>query len=97
MHGTCQACGYRHPILKNGLIASHYVYQGKKSRCAGSRKPARDPYMTWCDQNETSHGHCPLGCEHPQPFGSDGRLFCGKCWHDTGTLTEMVPCNEGIC
>lgn len=55
-----------------------------------------------------SHGHCPLGCDHPQPItASDnpklppgaipGHEYCGRCWVRDGLLSEMVPCTPGIC
>lgn len=54
-------------------------------------------YTDWCDNEGVSHAHCPLECEHPQPFTSDGKLYCGKCWFDSWTLTEMVPCTPEVC
>lgn len=43
------------------------------------------------------HYHCPLGCEHPQPFLSlDGQLLCGRCATE-GRLTEVVPCTPETC
>ena len=44
------------------------------------------------------HGHCPHGCEHPQPFaGEDGTEYCGRCWFKGRVLTEMVPCTPETC
>ncbi len=43
------------------------------------------------------HGHCPLGCEHPQPFDALGSEYCGRCWHVDGVMTEMEPCTPERC
>jgi hypothetical protein len=54
------------------------------------------------------HYHCPLGCEHPQPFvlrrpRSGGKsqhrvvLLCGRCWFVDGVATVVVPCTPEIC
>lgn len=57
-----------------------------------------DPYTLWCVANNTHHGHCPLGCEHPQPVGlADGRLVCGRCLFIDNVATEMVPCTPTNC
>jgi len=60
----------------------------------------------------TNHSHCPLGCDHPQPFKAmvakqtaewfylDPSVlyeFCGRCWHRDGELEVMVPCTPEIC
>lgn len=54
-------------------------------------------YDAWCEENGTHHGHCPLGCEHPQPFVHQGRLICGRCFFKHGDITEMVPCTPDTC
>jgi len=54
-------------------------------------------YPDWCDAHGCSHGHCPLDCEHPQPFVHEGRLYCGRCWVLCKVLTEMVPCGPNNC
>jgi hypothetical protein len=43
--------------------------------------------------------HCPLDCEHPQPFEQDGVLYCGRCYFKPpqSILTAMVPCTPDIC
>jgi hypothetical protein len=56
-----------------------------------------DAYDRWCADNGCQHGHCPLDCEYPQPFGRDGKLICGRCWFVNGTETEMVPCGPENC
>lgn len=49
------------------------------------------------------HAHCPLDCEHPQPFqaldDSEKRMrwWCGRCAAKFGLLTEMVPCAPPYC
>lgn len=43
----------------------------------------------------SEHRHCPLGCEHPQPFKVDDKEFCGRCWFVDGVLTETVACVVG--
>jgi hypothetical protein len=59
------------------------------------------------------HGHCPDGCEHPQPFRASLHVddvwdlptvfaeveyeFCGRCWHRFGELVALVPCTSEIC
>jgi len=59
----------------------------------------------------TAHSHCPLDCEHPQPFKladeqppeatargfKPGGEYCGRCWHRNGDVTEMVPCTPETC
>lgn len=56
-------------------------------------------YGEWCIKNDCTHGHCPNGCEHPQPFFNDHSLdlICGKCYHDLGNVVSMIPCNKEIC
>jgi hypothetical protein len=54
-------------------------------------------YQQWCAARGVTHGHCPDGCEHPQPFMRGGLLLCGRCWFKYGEETEMVPCDETIC
>lgn len=55
-------------------------------------------YDEWCKANGVTHGHCPEGCEHPQPFGlDDGRLVCGRCAHKYGELVEILPCTPELC
>ena len=44
------------------------------------------------------HFHCPRDCEHPQPFEwEEGRRFCGACFFDDGTWSEMLLCTPAIC
>lgn len=56
-----------------------------------------DFYDLWCKTFGCTHGHCPLGCEHPQPFAvvlngeTATRLVCGRCWVVDSLLSEMVP------
>jgi hypothetical protein len=42
--------------------------------------------------NGTDHAHCPKDCEHPQPFTSEGELYCGRCWFRDGEMTKMIAC-----
>lgn len=50
------------------------------------------------DELLSAHCHCPLECEHPQPFtAADGRRLCGRCWHVDGVETETVPCTPAVC
>lgn len=51
---------------------------------------------------ERDHCHCPLGCEHPQPFWincplTGPREVCGRCWVKNGDLTNVVPCTPEVC
>lgn len=51
-------------------------------------------YSDWCDHHGVGHGHCPLGCEHPQPVTlKDGRFVCGRCLFVDDAITEMAPCH----
>lgn len=44
------------------------------------------------------HYHCPLDCEHPQPFkGDDGRVYCGRCRFVHERLTECILCTPATC
>lgn len=47
------------------------------------------------------HGHCPRGCEKPQPgrYDAGPALICGVCWFDCKPRrrSEIVPCALGIC
>lgn len=55
-------------------------------------------YLAWCQQNNCTHGHCPLDCEHPQPFRHpDGRFLCGRCWLVENIEAEMVACGPENC
>jgi len=60
---------------------------------------AGSPYTVWCRDNECSHGHCPLGCEHPQPstWAGDARIICGCCYFTDGTVSLVVPCTVQLC
>lgn len=59
---------------------------------------APSTYAEWCKSKGVSHAHCPLDCDHPQPFPTmDGRLLCGSCWHVHDIVTEMLPCTPGVC
>ncbi len=53
----------------------------------------------WYTKNGCDHAHCPLECEHPQPFYDDRlkELLCGRCWFVHGLCTIMVPCNQETC
>lgn len=55
----------------------------------------------WYKQNNCTHCHCPYDCEHPQPFllmiDNKNIMYCGRCYHTSGELVEMVPCNPEIC
>jgi hypothetical protein len=56
-------------------------------------------YTEWCAIHGCTHGHCPLGCEHPQPGRYDGEelLLCGVCYFYDGTVSEIVPCTPADC
>lgn len=56
-------------------------------------------YSQWCEANACSHGHCPLGCEHPQPsdYADIGKLICGVCFFYDGTISVIVPCAPEDC
>lgn len=56
-----------------------------------------ETYEAWCAEHTCSHGHCPLDCEHPQPFVANGTLYCGRCWFRDSQLTEMIPCKPHVC
>ncbi len=43
------------------------------------------------------HGHCPEGCEHPQPFEHQDKIICGRCFCKYKEITEMEPCTPEIC
>jgi hypothetical protein len=58
------------------------------------------------------HGHCPDGCDHPQPFRAqlaraDAEFwyvdpsvvyeFCGRCAVRFGELVALVPCAPPYC
>jgi hypothetical protein len=47
--------------------------------------------------HRNGHGHCPKECEHPQPFERDGKKWCGACFFEHETMTEMVPCTPEQC
>lgn len=49
-------------------------------------------YTQWCIENKCTHGHCPDGCEHPQPISLDTKLVCGRCWIVFSDVVEIVPC-----
>lgn len=56
-------------------------------------------YTEWCAANQCTHGHCPVGHEHPQParYAGDVRLLCGYCWFYDHVAMPVVPCKPGIC
>ncbi len=52
----------------------------------------------WCLAHNCDHGHCPLGCDHPQPILFDNELYCGWCYLRGGQrVTKLVPCTPDIC
>lgn len=51
----------------------------------------------WYARHDCSHAHCPLDCEHPQPFLDGDILLCGRCWFIEGRQTEMVACTPDVC
>lgn len=54
--------------------------------------------MDWYERHSCRHGHCPNGCEKPQPTeGSDGNLYCGRCLHERGEVVAMYPCTPDVC
>lgn len=56
-------------------------------------------YTKWCIDNSCTHGHCPLGCEHPQPedYAGNGYLICGRCYFYDKTITIIEPCVPETC
>lgn len=55
-------------------------------------------YSEWCAERGCEHAHCPMECEHPQPFvDAVGRLLCGRCVHIEDRETEMIPCTPETC
>lgn len=46
----------------------------------------------WLAKHGVSHAHCPLGCEHPQPFFFQGEYICGRCAFIDNIKTPMDPC-----
>jgi hypothetical protein len=55
-------------------------------------------YDHWCVTNGCTHGHCPDGCEHPQPVElEDGRLVCGRCLCLACEVRELLPCLPSLC
>ena len=42
--GTCPVCGYRYPLITDGLIGLHWTYYGsQRLKCRGSYTPPREP------------------------------------------------------
>ena len=104
---TCEKCGHMH-LDKTGTLGCWACACGHPSGCPcqgcdeevlrRAAKAVRQPHL-----------HCPFDCEHPQPFTlakvqADpahqqyaGKTFCGKCHHDCGIMTEMVPCTLETC
>jgi len=41
---------------------------------------------------ERNHYHCPISCEHPQPFITGELLLCGRCYFVDDQITPMVEC-----
>lgn len=56
-------------------------------------------YSIWCRLHNCTHGHCPEGCEHPQPghYAGDERLLCGAHWFDGRQAVEIEPCRPETC
>lgn len=55
-------------------------------------------YRAWRKAHGVQHAHCPLDCEHPQPFVAfTGDLLCGRCFFIEKKITKMVPCTPDIC
>lgn len=53
--GVCRVCGYSWALTRTGILLSHHVWYGDKSRpCEGSRQPPReenpDPYAALVSQ-----------------------------------------------
>lgn len=80
---------YRHvPREKAFTVQVQYQLRGE-------RLPRS--YDEWCEQNGCDHGHCPRGCEHPQPIIVDGILVCGRCAVKCNEIVAMVPCTPANC
>lgn len=56
-----------------------------------------EAYAAWCRENGCEHGHCPDGCEHPQPCLADGVVVCGRCLIMFGEAVPLVPCGPEVC
>lgn len=67
-------------------------------------------YDDWCRRLGVTHGHCPKGCEHPQPLvigrlvsepkaarNHVGAAICGRCWCKFGQVKFVIPCMPEIC
>ena len=54
-------------------------------------------YGEWCAKYKCSHGHCPRGCEHPQPFVEEETAYCGACYFRdrVGRFVPIIPCRKG--
>jgi hypothetical protein len=63
---------------------------------APSPAPPAD-YREWCKRHGVCHGHCPCGCEKPQPVMHAGRLVCGCCLIVHGAVCDMIPCTPDVC
>lgn len=54
-------------------------------------------YQIWRGAHGVQHGHCPEGCENPQPYEHDGELICGLCAAFSDRRSIMIPCHPEIC
>lgn len=54
-------------------------------------------YQIWSELHNCTHGHCPYGCEHPQPFMHKNKLICGQCAVMCNEILEMIPCDPNDC
>ena len=66
--------------------------------------PVITSYHDWRLLHNVTHGHCPCGCEHPQPFAHNDTLYCAACFYAGATeqegvpmLCEMIPCTPETC
>ena len=76
------------PNLGCGLtLGEAWLYECGCDWSEGTRPKIVDP----------DHMHCPLRCEHPQPFMRGDQAFCGRCWFVNRVMTEMVPCAPPYC
>ena len=54
-------------------------------------------YKDWLASRQANHAHCIHDCEHPQPFMQDGKCYCGRCYHESKELNEVIPCIPEVC
>lgn len=53
--------------------------------------------VEWYKANACTHAHCPMDCEHPQPFMDGVDLICCRCCVYEDRRSVMVPCGPAMC